>query len=123
MVSPHERARERAADVLASVERTLSAPRPEGALHVTDNADEGFEAWQARKEAEAAATEWSARKAPAAAPARRNSLGAMTDDQIARMLGSIVGQLRRELLSENEALAALVGDLEQRIAQLEGRSE
>lgn len=47
MVTEQEKARERAMDTLARVERTLAAPRPNGPLH-TLTTGETFEAWRAR---------------------------------------------------------------------------
>lgn len=114
-MTPQDEARERAAEVLATAERTLAAPRPEGPLHALTTG-ETFEEWRAR-----VGTESPAPPPPRQAP--RTAIGAMTDDQFAQMLGAALGSIRREMLAEIEALSGLVAGLEQRIAQLEGAQD
>lgn len=111
-MTPQDEARERAAEALDRVERTLAALRPEGPLH-TLTTGETFEEWRAR-----VGTESPAPPPPRQAP--RTAIGAMTDDQFAQMLGGALGSIRREMLGEIEALSGLVAGLEERIAQLEG---
>ena len=111
-MTPQDEARERAAEVLHRVERTLAAPRPEGPLHAPTTG-ETFEEWRARVGAESPA-------APPPRQAPRTAVGSMTDDQFAQMLGAALGSIRREMLGEIEALSGLVAGLEERIAQLEG---
>ena len=74
-MTPQDEARERAAEALDRVERTLAAPRPEGPLH-TLTTGETFEEWHAR-----VGTESPAPPPPRQAP--RTAIGAMTDDQFA----------------------------------------
>ena len=115
MTTPQDEARERAAEALDRVERTLAAPRPEGPLH-TLTTGETFEEWHAR-----VGTETPPAPPPRQAP--RTAIGAMTDDQFAQMLGGALGNIRREVLAEVEAVAGLLTVLEARVAALEGRAD
>lgn len=127
MVSERDAAQTRAQAALDSAARTLAAPRHDGPLHRLPDADEGFDAWRLRKEAERARADIHARAAARPATQVRapagNTLSRMTDEEVVAMLGQIVGTLRAEMLAEIGALSALMADQEARLARLEGKAD
>lgn len=120
MTSEREAALARAQATLASVEQTLAAPRSTGAQHSLGHPDQSYEAWQERKREERMLEEARAR-CPGPPPASTgNILATMSNDEIAALLGRIAGEVRKELLTKNEALSDRVVSLEARVIRLEG---
>lgn len=121
MTSEREAAIARAQATLASVEQTLAAPRSTGARYSLAPLDESYEAWQERKREERMQEEAKARSPRPARDATRNILATMSNDEIVALLGRIAGEVRKELLTRNEALSDRVASLEARVTRLEGR--
>lgn len=106
MVGEQDEARERAVALLESVERTLALPRPTGPLHSLPD-PEPARAWPQRK----------ARREAEQAPRPRNTLADLSDDQAARMLGELIGGVRKALMGELQALTDRVAELERKLSE------